>query len=141
MDKVIISEERLNALINESLQEVIEEWSLRDTAGKVWNGVKQAVRDPIGTYGSVRGWVDQQRSNMQSRFRDAYNTARDRVRAQTVDRDPWAGISPEEKAVMLQVRGFDEFGNARFRTIRYAKRLKLYGYKVPQIVDIMALRG
>ena len=157
MGKMIISEERLNQLIYESMAEVaqemmLEEGRIGDFGRKVWNGLKtgaqavgrgisQAVKDPVGTYGSAKGWIDQQRSSMQSRFRDAYNTARDRVRAQTVNRDPWEGISPEEKEVMLKVRGYDDFGNAKFRAIRYAKALSRYGYKIPQIVAIMTEKG
>ena len=174
MDKIIITEAKLNRLIGECIEEVMLEEGFKDTMGKVWNGVKQAagnigtgakavggaigtgakavgnalgrgiskaVTDPVGAYGSVRGWIDQTKSNIRSRYNDAYNMARDRVRAQTVDRDPWKGYSPEEKNAVLQVRGRDEFGNWKYSTIRYAKKLKANGHTLKQIVQIMNEKG
>ena len=93
MGKIIISEQRLNALINECIEEVmIEEgivqnaWNgIKKGAQAVGNGVKKFVKDPVGTAASVKGWYDQTKNRMQNRWKEAYNIARDKVRLQCAD--------------------------------------------------------
>ena len=149
MGKIIISEQRLNALINECIEEVmIEEgivqnaWNgIKKGAQAVGNGVKKFVKDPVGTAASVKGWYDQTKNRMQNRWKEAYNIARDKVRLQSADDSVWDKLDDSEKQALLQVRGTDKFGNWKFNAIRYAKAVEKTGKDANEIAQIMTQKG
>lgn len=149
MGKFIISEQKLNALINECIEEVmIEEgigqnvWNgIKKGAQAVGNGVKKFVKDPVGTAAGVKGWYDQTKNRMQNRWKEAYNIARDKVRLQSADDSVWDKLDDPEKQALLQVRGTDKFGNWKFNAIRYAKAVEKNGKDANEIAQIMTQRG
>ena len=157
MSKEVISENTIKKLIEESIVEVLseatqEEGRFGDFARNVWGGVKNAagnvkrgvgnfVKDPIGNIASAKGWYDQTKNRMKSRWNDAYNTARDRVRAQSVNDFYLNNLPAEERNAILQVRGKDEFGNDKFRIIRYAKACENNGGNPESISKIMTEKG
>lgn len=152
MGKIIISEQKLNTLINECVEEVMLEEGFRDTVGKAWNGIKQGAqavgngvkkfaKDPVGTAASVKGWYDQTKNRMQNRWKEAYNIARDKVRLQSADDSVWDKLDDTEKQALLQVRGTDKFGNWKFNAIRYAKAVEKTGKDANEIAQIMTQKG
>ena len=154
MSKIIISEQRLNALINECVEEVMIEEGI---AQNVWNGVKkgaQAVGGAfkrfgqhvksdglIGAVADAKGAYDQTKRELQKRYQSYLGAAKDRVRAKYVDRDPWNGISGDEREVMARLNGNDENGNNKYNATRLAKALSYRGHNVNQIVQIMTQKG
>lgn len=66
MSKIIISEERLNKIIANSINEALEDEGLRDTAQKAWSGIKNGVQKGVQAAGTA--------------LRNGYNNAKQGVK-------------------------------------------------------------
>lgn len=152
MSKLIITEERLNTLISESIEEVmLEEGWFRDTAGKAWNGIKnvaknvrQGVKDSGGIlpYASnLRGYAERRAEQLRNKMAQARKAGRAAADVKALQ-DPhpsnyWAQKYGEQ--FVSAMRSMLQSGN--YPRERFIQALRAYNVSEDDIQKILANAG